>query len=153
MKRLAFLLLGLVLLAGCSKIHVKRTKDFTYTGCAGTRASMFYDEPSLLKLKYEDGGLRVVRTNAELNCAIRERGLACEVSIDGNNIYYQVDFEKQLDMVADCICPVDEITSVVTGLVEGKEYNFHYRGMDRHLSPVTFTFKKGLNKIYDVDAL
>lgn len=147
-------MLALTIVAGCSKLHFSRSKDFTHTGCAAeTRASLFYgDEPSLLTLKYEDGDLRVIRTNAVMGCAIKERGLACTASIKGDEIYYTIDYEKD-GYDDDCICPVDEMTSVITGLHEGKEYTFNYCGLDRYLKPFTFTFNKDLHEIIDVETL
>jgi hypothetical protein len=153
MNKITFLLLGLALLAGCSKSDANRSKGFTHTGCATvtrsaeTRAGWFGDEPSLLKLKYEDGGLRVTRTNATMNCSINNGGIACDVSVKGNVISYIV-YEKDGPM-ANCICPVEEMSSVVTGLQEGKEYTLEYRC--RASATVSFTFKKSLNKIIDLD--
>ena len=140
---------------GCSKLSATRSKDFTHSGCsADTRANFFYgDEPSLLVLKYEDGGLRVTRTNSVLNCAIKERGLTCKVQVKGDIIHYYVEYEIDNDLEANCICPVDEMSSLVTGLQEGKEYTFYFCGLDRYLKPVTFTFGKGLHQIIDVETL
>ena len=42
------------------------------------------------------------------------------------------------------------MSSVVTGLQEGKEYTLEYRC--RASATVSFTFKKSLNKIIDLDA-
>lgn len=147
-------MLALIVLTGCSKWGASHSKDFKHTGCsAETRASIFYgDEPSLLTLKYEDGDLRVIRTNAVMSCSIKERGLACTASIKGDAIHYTVDYERD-GYDADCICPVDELTSIVTGLHEGKEYTFNYCGLDRYLNPFTFTFNKGLHEIIDVETL
>lgn len=153
MKQLTFLLIGLTLVAGCSKSDANRSKEFTHTGCANdtrtveTRSGLFGDEPSLLKLKYEDGGLRVTRTNATMNCSIKQNGIACDVSVNGDVINYYV-YEKD-GPVANCICPVEEMSSVVTGLQEGKEYTLEYRC--RASATVSFTFKKSLNKIIDLD--
>jgi hypothetical protein len=152
MKKLIFLLLGLALAAGCSKTEANRSKEFTHTGCAndtraaGTRASDFEDEPSLLTLKYEDGGLRVTRTNAWMNCSIKNGGIGCDVSIKGNVITYNV-YEKD-GPLTNCICPVKEMSSLVTGLEEGKEYTLNYC----YYSTITFTFKKGFHQIIDLDA-
>ena len=149
-------MLALVAMTGCSKWGASRSKEFKHTGCsAETRSatSLFYgDEPSLLTLKYENGDLRVIRTRAVMSCAIKERGLACTVSFKGKEIYYTADFEKD-GYEVDCICPVDELSSCVTGLHEGEEYTFNWCGIDRYLAPVTFTFKKGLHQIIDVDTL
>ena len=66
------ILSALVVLAGCSKLNVDHSKDFTHTGCAGTRAALPDDETSLLVLQYEDGNLRTdsvsVNHNYELVC-------------------------------------------------------------------------------------
>ena len=153
MNKMTLLLLGLVLLAGCSKSNANRSKEFTHTGCASdtrsaeTRAGWFGDDPSLLKLKYEDGGLRVTRTNATMNCSINSGGIVCDVSVKGNVISYFV-YEKD-GPTANCICPVEEMSSVVTGLQEGQEYTLEYRCYQS--ANVSFTFKKSLNKIIDLD--
>lgn len=153
MKKITILLLGLALVAGCSKSNANRSKEFTHTGCANdtraveTRSGLFGDEPSLLKLKYEDGGLRVTRTNATMNCSIKNNGIACDVSVKGGVISYNV-YEKD-GPTANCICPVEEMSSVVTGLQEGKEYTLEYRCYQS--ANVSFTFKKSLNKIIDLD--
>ena len=154
MNRIVYLVLALALCAGCSKSNVSRSKDFTHTGCsAETRSPFFGDEPSLLTLKYENGDLRVIRTNAVMNCVIKERGLTCKAYVDGDAIFYYVDYEIQNDLEANCICPVTEMTSVVSGLQEGEDYTFNYCGLDRYLKPFTFTFKKGLHRVIDVDTL
>ena len=152
MHKLPFFLIALALLAGCSKSDVTRSKEFSHTGCAsdtraaGTRGDI-WDEPSLLKLKYENGGLRVTRTNATMNCSIKDGGIACDVSIKGNVIYYNV-YEKD-GALANCICPVKEMSSLVTGLQVGKEYTLEYC----YFPPITFTFKKGLHQIIDLSTL
>ena len=88
------LLTALAVVAGCSKSNVEHSKDFTHTGCAETRAAIPDDEPSLLVLQYEDGNLRVTRTNAAVNCSVKDRGLACRVQVDGNVIQYVMDYES-----------------------------------------------------------
>lgn len=154
MKRIVILILALAGLAGCAKWNASHSKDFTYTGCAAeTRTSYIGGvEPSLLSLKYEDGDLRVTRTNAMMGCAIKERGLACKVYVEGNVIHYYVDYESDGNDAA-CICPVDKLSSLVTGLHEGKEYHFYYCGLDRYCNAVTFTFNKGLHEVFDVEIL
>ena len=74
MKKLLLLLLVLPLWTGCYKSLLPKTDEFTHTGCAtdaGTRAGLSQSDVSLLILKYEDGNLRVTRTNATMNCAIK----------------------------------------------------------------------------------
>ena len=147
MKKVLSILLVLPLIAGCTKYNTTlRSEDFTHTGCAsaaGTRAGSDDSEKSLLILKYEDGNLRVTRTNAMLNCVINIGEIICETSVEGNTIHYKV-YEYQEDgLSANCMCRVAEMTSVVKGLVEGKEYTFDYY-CSHEYEPFTFVFKKGL---------
>ena len=156
MKKILLITLALAALAGCSKtdenLNKWRPKSFTHTGCAAlTKSGLYSDDPSLLTLKYEDGDLRVIHTNAELNCAIKERGLVCEVRIEGNDIYYCVDYELQEAFVANCICPVEEMSSAVTGLETDKEYTLHYSVLSDGYKPITFKFGKDLHQIIDLD--
>lgn len=150
-KAIIPLLSALAVLAGCSKSNVDHSKDFTHTGCAETRAAIPDDEPSLLVLQYEDGNLRVTRTNATVNCSVKDRGLACRVQVDGNIIQYVMDYEKDGPDVK-CMCAVKKMTSLVTGLEEGKKYDFKYSGIDRN-AHYSFTFNKDLRQIIDLNAL
>lgn len=150
-KAIIPLLSVLALLAGCSKSNVDYSKDFTHTGCAETRAAIPDDEPSLLVLRYEDGNLRVTRTNATVNCSVKDRGLACRVQVDGNIIQYVMDYEKD-GPDAKCMCAVKKMTSLVTGLEEGKKYDFKYSGIDRN-AHYSFTFNKDLLQIIDLTSL
>ena len=145
------LLAALAVVAGCSKSNVEHSKDFTHTGCAGTRAAIPDDEPSLLVLQYEDGNLRVTRTNAAVNCSVKSRGLTCSVQVDGDVIVYVMDYEKD-GMDVKCMCMVEKMTSLVTGLEEGKKYDFKYSGIDRN-AYYSFTFDKDLLQIIDLDSL
>ena len=145
------LLAALAVVAGCSKSNVEHSKDFTHTGCAGTRAAFPDDEPSLLVLQYEDGNLRVTRTNAAVNCSVKSRGLTCSVQVDGDVIVYVMDYEKD-GMDVKCMCMVEKMTSLVTGLEEGKKYSFKYSGIDRN-AHYSFTFNKDLLQIIDLDSL
>jgi hypothetical protein len=140
----------LAVLAGCSKSNVDHSKDFTHTGCAETRAAIPDDEPSLLVLQYEDGNLRVTRTNATVNCSVKDRGLDCRVQVDGNIIQYVMGYEKD-GPDAKCMCAVKKMTSLVTGLEEGKKYDFKYSGIDRNAHH-SFTFNKDLLQIIDLNS-
>lgn len=142
---------ALAVLAGCSKSNVDHSKDFTHTGCAETRAAIPDDELSLLVLQYEDGNLRVTRTNAAVNCSVKGRGLACRVQVDGNVIQYVMDYEKDGPDLK-CMCAVKKMTSLVTGLEEGKKYDFKYSGIDRN-AHYSFTFNKDLLQIIDLTSL
>ena len=147
MKKLVVLLLVLPFLAGCTKSYTLRIKDLTYSGCAtstDTRAVEDEETVSLLTLKYEDGNLRVTRTNTLVNCSFKDNGLVCNVSIEGNSIHYTVEAKPAPDgSETDCLCFVEEISSLVTGLETGTEYTFYYAGSPR-IEPFTFVFEKGL---------
>ena len=147
MKKILMILLVLPMVAGCTKYDTKlRSKDFTHTGCAsaaGTRAGSDDSDKSLLILKYEDGNLRVTRTNAMLNCVITIGEIICETSVEGNTIHYKVYEYSPDGSTADCMCRVAEMTSVVKGLEIGKEYTFDYY-CSHGYEPFTFVFKKGL---------
>lgn len=152
-KTILPILFALAVLAGCSKSNVEHSKDFTHTGCGGTRADFSDDdEPSLVILQYEDGNLRVTRTNATVNCSVNERGLTCWVQVDGDVIQYVMNYEKD-GPDAKCMCKVKNMTSLVTGLKEGKRYTFKYRGMDCDFADYSFTFDKGLHQIIELDSL
>ena len=148
MKKLLSILIVLPLFAGCAKYNTKLSSvDFTHTGCAsaaGTRAGSDDSDKSLLILKYEDGDLRVTRTNAMLNCIINVGGeVVCETSVKGNVIHYKVYEYSPDGSTANCMCRVAEMSSVVKGLEIGKEYTFDYF-CSHGYEPVTFVFKKGL---------
>ena len=151
-KAIVLLLLILPVLAGCNRSKESRSRDFTHTGCAvETRADATSGAvPSLLILKYEDGDLRVIRRNVTLNCSIKERGLACSAFVEGESVVYLVDYAKAGDELR-CVCPVKEMTSLVTGLEEGKKYTFDYCGLDQYLPRISFTFDKDLCLIKEGD--
>ena len=147
MKKYLLILLVLTVWAGCSKSNTLRIKDLTYTGCGtstDTRAGSDSDIESTLTLKYEDGNLRVIRTNTLVNCSFQDHGLVCNVSIEGNSSRYTVEAKPSPDgLETNCLCLVEEISSLVTGLETGKEYTF-YAGNSPRIEPVTFVFEKGL---------
>ena len=147
MKKYLSILLVLTVCAGCSKSNTLRIKDLTYTGCGtstDTRAGEDEETVSLLTLKYEDGNLRVTRTNTLVNCSFKDYGLVCNVSIEGNSIHYTVEAKPAPDgSETDCLCLVEEISSLVTGLEAGTEYTFYAANTPR-IEPVTFVFEKGL---------
>ena len=155
MKKLIVLLFVLPIWAGCTKSEVSRSREFAHTGCAGdgsTRAGSNDPDVSLLTLKYENGDLRVTRTNARMNCSIKNGGIVCDATVDGDVVRYRV-YEKD-GPVANCICLVEEMSSLVTGLEIGKEYTFNYScGFGYNYSSFTFVFKKGLHLIKDTSSL
>ena len=128
MKKMLLMLSVLSVMAGCSALGNPDTKEFTHTGCASGPEikGLFSDDDnvSTLILKYEGGDLRVTRTMAVMNCSIKKRGMDCNVSLDGNVIHYSVT--ETDGPTANCLCLVEKMSSVVTGLVIGKEYTFDY---------------------------
>ena len=74
MKKVIIMLSVLAAVAGCTKWNTPDSeentlsKGFKHTGCSPVTRGLYTDDPSLLSLKYENGDLRVTRTNAELNC-------------------------------------------------------------------------------------
>lgn len=159
MKKVIIMLFALAALTGCSKgikpdpEEETLSKDFTHTGCSPDTRSSITNDPSLLTIKYEDGDLRVSLTNAELNCAFKERGLKCKANIEGNVIHYDVVYERDEEMIANCFCLVEKMSSAVSGLEKGKEYVLQYSAPDFGLKPITFTFNEDLHKIFDVETL
>ena len=159
MKRTLLIMLALAAVAGCTKWNTPDSeentlsKGFKHTGCSPVTRGLYTDDPSLLTLKYENGDLRVIRTNAELNCAFKERGLTCKAYIEGNVIHYDVVYEKDEQMVANCFCLVEQMTSAVAGLEKGKDYILQFSVPDFVLKPITFTFNEELHKIFDVESL
>ena len=153
------MLSALATLAGCAKWgspyseEESLSKEFEHTGCSGDTRGLYTNDPSLLTIKYEHGDLRVTQANAELNCAFKERGLVCKTRIEGNVIHYDVVYEKDENMVANCICLVEKMTSAVSGLEKGKEYILQYSVLDFGLKPITFTFNENLHKVFDVEAM
>ena len=159
MKRVIILLSALVALAGCAKggsldsEEEMLSKEFEHTGCSSETKGFYTNDPSLLKIKYEQGDLRVTLTNAELNCAFKERGLKCNAYIEGNILHYDVVYERDEELSANCFCLVEQMTSAVTGLEKGKDYILQFSVPDFVLKPITFTFNEELHKIFDVESL
>ena len=131
MKKVIILLSALVALAGCAKggsldsEEEMLSKEFEHTGCSSETKGFYTNDPSLLKIKYEQGDLRVTLTNAELNCVFKERGLKCKAYIEGNILHYE----------------------------KGKDYILQFSVPDFVLKPITFTFNEELHKIFDVESL
>ena len=148
MKRVFLLLFVLSFLPGCRKDRPS-VEEFTCSECISTYSDVV--SLSLLDLRYEGGNLRVTRSDAWLNCSLRERGLVCSVSVNGSDIYYRVDYETE-GQEANCTCLIESMSSLVKGLQPGKTYSFHYYCL-RNYVPFTFTFRDGLFQLTDVSSL
>ena len=152
MKKFFTLILAALAFAGCGLMDgdTAVSYDFIHSGCAKTTKAGMYDADSELRLTYTPEGLLVIRKNAEVNCAVKQDGLECKVSVEANTIGYRVC--QKSDVSANCLCLVEEMSSTVTGLVEGSEYTIYYWCEDeRPLVPISFTFDKNLNLIIDTD--
>lgn len=152
MKKLCLLLCAAWVVAGCSLIDGDRlhSVELTSTGCASETKAGSSEADSKLILKYTSEGLLVTRNNARMNCAIKDGGIACDVSVEGNVIKYKVHQKSELS--ANCICLVKEMSSVVTGLKEGTNYTLYYWCQyELPLVAIDFTYKKGFRMSLDTD--
>ena len=139
-----YLLFLLAFLPACAKYS--HSVEFTHTGCATQTKGWLNDSKSELILEYTAEGLSVTRTNAEMNCSIKDYGISCDVSVSGDGILYRV-YETD-GPTADCVCLVELMTSTITGLQENKEYVLHY-SCDGSYIPINFRYHKGLRMVLD----
>ena len=153
MKRLFLFLFSALILAACAKDSTVELVKFSDSGCSkGTNAVETKSDDastSQLILKYSPEGLVVTRTNAIMNCSIGNGGISCDVSCSGNVITYHA-YETD-GPIMKCICPVSDMTSTIAGLRVGSEYVLEYECSDAVLSPISFTYSRGLNLVLDVD--
>lgn len=84
-KRIILLLLMLPTWTGCDQKHSFQllSKEFAHSGCASGAETKADNDVSLLILKYEEGNLRVTRTNAMMNCSIKQGGLPAKYPLMG----------------------------------------------------------------------
>ena len=156
MKRLFLFLLSALILGGCAKESTVELVSFTDTGCSkGTKASETKapetkaEDLSQLILEYSDAGLIITRTNATMNCSISTGGVSFDVSFIDNVI--NCEAYKTAGPIMKCLCPVDRMVATVAGLRTGREYVLNYSCSDVSLLPITFTYKKGMRVVVDVD--
>lgn len=147
MRKHLILLLVLVLLPCCGK-DTAVTSDFTHTGCARTKADPGKEPASQLILRYTAGGLVIIRTNATLNCSIKDGGITCEVSVEGNSIHYHA-YETD-GKTLKCLCQVERMSSTITGLKTDREYILDYT-CDGAYYPINFHYGKDLDIILDIE--
>ncbi|MBR5073452.1 MAG: hypothetical protein IKX29_07890 [Bacteroidales bacterium] len=153
MKRVFFIILSTCLLWTCSKESESvKLVSFSDTGCGSelvepeTRSGD--NAASQLILSYSEEGLVVTRTNAQMNCGIKNGGIACDVSVDGNVIRMHV-YEKGEKM--RCMCPVRKMSSTISGLGLGKDYVLEYFCGDAQYGPFEFRYDKGFQQMIDID--
>ena len=148
MKRTALVFLSLFLLWGCSREAAVELVSVSDTGCARedpvTKSGE--DAGSLLMLTYSPAGLVVTRTNAVMNCSVKNEGVGCNVSNTGHTIKCEV-YEQGEPL--RCTCPVNAVIVVIGGLQLGGEYVLDY-SCDGSYAPISFTYEKGLNLQIDL---
>lgn len=148
MRKALLVLSSLLFLLGCSKESAVELVSFTDTGCANDVVTKAADSayPQLI-LEYSEQGLVITRINAWLNCSIKEGGIVCMVSSDGNVIHYNA-YERD-GKTLRCTCLVEKMTSTVAGLKTGREYVLHYNCADGYCASFTFTYRKGMKLVED----
>lgn len=155
MKRLLLFLFSAIILGACAKETNVELVKFTDTGCSKqsmvpqTKSGDGSDSQLILRYSAEVGGLEVTRTNAMMNCSINNGGLSCDFSVDGNVITYHT-YETD-GPIMKCLCPVSNISLILSGLRVGREYVLNYSCGDVTCSPISFTFSKQLNLVLDID--
>ena len=151
MKRIILILFSATLLLACSKETTVQLVKFTDTGCdkGSLSPATKSGSDSQLILEYSEEGLVFTRTNAVMNCSIGQGGISCDVSFEGNVITchaYETD-----GPIMKCVCPVKEMSSVISGLRTGREYILDYTCSDTSFAPVSFTYQKGMKLVLDAD--
>ena len=122
--------------------------EFQHTGCGryqDTKAADDYMNPQLI-LEYTDGGLLITRTNAILNCSL-VNGITCDLSVQDGVIRYHAYVTD--GGIMKCLCPVERMTALVSGLRENTEYALEYV-CDGVYRPITFYYAKGLKATFDL---
>lgn len=148
MKRIAFIILSMSLLWACSKEKTIELVKVSDTGCArevvATRSA---DRASSeIILEYSEEGLVITMTNVEMNCSVKNGGVACTPSSKGSDIYIEM-YEKDGKSLR-CTCPVDKVSSTVKGLSAGKKYTLYLTCVNS-FAPISFTYSKDLKMVLD----
>lgn len=148
MKRIAFILLSMSLLWSCSKETTIELVKVSDTGCAREEvATRSADRaPEEIILEYSEEGLVVTLTNVELNCSVKNGGVTCNLNSRGPEIRLEA-FEKD-GKTLRCTCPVDKVSTVLSGLSLGKEYTLYFT-CNGSFAPITFTYSKNLKMVLD----
>lgn len=115
--------------------------SITDTGCKNdTKASS--DNNAYMYLDYEDSDLVVRLCNLDENCANKNLGFTADVFADGNTISLYINGKSHL---ANCVCTVEEIKTVIKGLEEGSyEIVVYYDSWGGWKE--SFNFSKALHK-------
>ena len=151
MKRILLVILSACLLWTCSKepgtVSLVKCSD---TGCGKEVATRSGDDSgSVLLLEYSDEGLVITRTNAQMNCSVKNGGVVCDLSVKGNVITLDV-YEKDRNLLR-CLCPVEKMTQTIAGLSLDTDYILDYRCGGNFYSPISFRYGKGLSQFFDLN--
>ena len=152
MKRILFVILSACLLWTCSKVPgTVSVVKCTDTGCGKEVETRSGDDSgSVLLLEYSKDGLVITRTNAEMNCSVKNGGVVCDLSVNGNVITLDV-YEKDRNLLR-CLCPVEKMTQTIAGLSLDTDYILDYRCGGNFYSPISFRYEKGLSQFFDLYA-
>lgn len=147
-SRRLILLAAALLLSACNHNQPDGpvTVDFHHTGCGRNQDTKAGYVTSQLILEYTDGGLLITRTNATLNCSL-VNGITCDLNVQDGVIRYHAYVTDGGTM--KCLCPVERMTALVSGLRENKEYTLEY-SCDNTYRPITFYYAKGLKVTFDL---
>lgn len=131
-----------------------RVKSFTSSGCTSTKS---YSNDVIAKDSNTNGKLRIVHSDGCLEvslcdfttgCQIKD-GFNCNAFLEGNTI--SVNVECKTDGSANCICTLDKVETVLSGLKEGRyTLIYHYYDCDNNISKkVDFEYNATLHKSVD----
>ena len=155
MRRILFITLSACLLWTCSKDADVQLVKFIDTGCANesvepdTRSGEGTE--STLLLEYSAQGLVITRTNAVMNCSIKEGGIVCNISVTGDTLSVNT-YEKD-GKTMRCVCPVETMSMTIGGLSLGSDYVLDYMCGGVKYAPIEFRYEKGLRQLIDIDLL
>lgn len=151
MKQILLPFLTALLFCGCQTIGSENaySDKFTHTGCASDTKSGMYGATPRLTFKHAGEGVAIICSDVEMNCVIKTVGISSKQSVNGNTIHYDIYVDSEIS--ANCMCLVHEMTTMVTGLKEGREYTLDLTIEGLRYNPIDFTYKSGLNKTVDLD--
>ena len=100
-----------------------------------------------ISLCCQNGKLAIRHKNAELCCG--DYTLTPSVRVDGDDIYCDVVVDYR--SMANCVCHLDVVQNLVSGLKKGHGYTLHYSFFGGKLVPIDFTYSSLLNFTLDYD--
>lgn len=145
-----------VITASCSLMSADRDfklASFSAPGCSHTKAPsddyiIEKVQAGILHLQSERGNLKITLSGLSDNCSIKE-GFDCSATLEGSTIY--VDVAAKSDLSANCICAVDDIVTVLSGLEKGGyTLIYNYKSSSENITQeVEFDFSAFLDRKVD----